>query len=246
MVHYAAFILETERCVRRTFRERLLWVVAAISVVGAFATPVRSQTAADPNKIVHVSFPTGESGFDPVRISDLYSATVIEAIFERLLTYDYLARPAKLVPMLAEAMPEIADNGKTYTFRLRKGVYFAPDPAFKGKRRELVAQDVVYSYHALPRPEEPRALRVPARGQDRRARRAGRAGEEDGQVRLRREDSRDGSARPLHAALPAQGNGLQLPLHRRPHLARRRRARSDRSLSATIRWRIRSAPDPTC
>ena len=96
--------------------------------------------------MLRVSFLTGESGFDPVRISDLYSATVIEAMFERLLTYDYLARPAKLAPMLAEAIPEVADNGKTYTIRLRKGVYFAPDPAFKGVKRELVAQDVVYSY----------------------------------------------------------------------------------------------------
>ena len=53
---------------------------------------------ADPNKVVRWFFPTGENGFDPVRISDLYSATVIEAIFERLLTYDYLARPSKVVP----------------------------------------------------------------------------------------------------------------------------------------------------
>ena len=69
-----------------------------------------------------------------------------EAIFERLLTYDYLARPAKLVPMVAESMPEVADNGKTYTFHLRKGIYFTSDPAFKGTKRELTAQDFVYSY----------------------------------------------------------------------------------------------------
>ncbi len=130
----------------RTFPEQLLWLVAAIGLAGAFATSVWSQAAADPNKVVHISFPTGENGFDPVRISDLYSATVIEAIFERLLTYDYLARPAKLVPMVVEAMPEVADNGKTYTFKIKKGIYFAADPAFKGQKRELTAQDVVYSY----------------------------------------------------------------------------------------------------
>jgi ABC-type transport system substrate-binding protein len=120
--------------------------VAAAALAAALAVPAPAFAAPDPNKVLHYYFPNGESGFDPVRISDLYSATVIEAIFERLLTYDYLARPSKLVPMLAESMPEVADNGKTFTFHLRKGVYFAPDPIFKGKKRELVAQDVVYSY----------------------------------------------------------------------------------------------------
>ena len=38
---------------------------------------------------------SNETGFDPARVSDIYSSTVNEAIFERLLTYDYLARPAK-------------------------------------------------------------------------------------------------------------------------------------------------------
>ena len=125
---------------------RLTRLVPAIAFAAACAVTAPATAAPDPNKVVHISFPAAESGFDPVRISDLYSATVIEGIFDRLLTYDYLARPAKVVPMLAEAMPVIADNGRTYTFKLRKGIYFAPDPIWKGAKRELVAQDVVYSY----------------------------------------------------------------------------------------------------
>jgi len=111
-----------------------------------FLVPPSLEAAADPHKVVHWYFLTGETGFDPCLVSDLYSATVDEAIFERLLTYDYLARPAKLAPMVAESMPEVTDNGKTYTFHLRKGIYFTPDPAFKGVKRELTAQDFVYSY----------------------------------------------------------------------------------------------------
>ena len=117
---------------------------AGMFLLALLAAPV-VHGAADPRKVIHWYFPTGETGFDPVHVSDLYSATIDEAIFERLLTYDYLARPAKLEPMVAEAMPEVGDNGTTYTFRLRQGIYFAPDPAFKGARRELVAQDFVYS-----------------------------------------------------------------------------------------------------
>ena len=120
---------------------------AAVVLLLTALAPVRTvEAAADPRKVIHWYFPTGETGFDPCRISDLYSATVAEAIFERLLTYDYLARPAKVVPMVAEAMPEVAERGKTYTFKLRKGIYFTPDPAFKGAPRELIAQDFVYSY----------------------------------------------------------------------------------------------------
>ncbi|MEP7064296.1 MAG: ABC transporter substrate-binding protein [Betaproteobacteria bacterium] len=116
-------------------------------LVATFAICIaHAAIAADPAKVFRIAFPTGETGFDPARVSDLYSNEVNEAIFDRLLTYDYLARPAKLVPMAAEAMPEVTDNGRTYTFHLRKGVYFADDPAFKGRKRELVAQDFVYSY----------------------------------------------------------------------------------------------------
>ncbi|HET9046642.1 MAG TPA: ABC transporter substrate-binding protein, partial [Casimicrobiaceae bacterium] len=85
-------------------------------------------------------------------MSDLYSATINEAIFDRLLTYDYLARPARVVPSAAETMPEVTDNGKTYLFKLRRGIYFTPDPAFKGQKRELTAEDFVYTFkrHADP------------------------------------------------------------------------------------------------
>ncbi|HVN35354.1 MAG TPA: ABC transporter substrate-binding protein [Casimicrobiaceae bacterium] len=123
-----------------------LGVQAAAAGVAAALLLAAPAFGADSSKVLRYAFPASETGFDPARVSDLYSNTVNEAIFERLLTYDYLARPAKLVPMAAEAMPEVTENGKVYTFRIRKGIYFTPDPAFKGTKRELVAQDFVYSF----------------------------------------------------------------------------------------------------
>ncbi len=111
-----------------------------------------SAAAADPAKLLRISFPVAETGFDPVRVSDLYSNIVNEAIFERLLTYDYLARPAKLIPMTAESMPEVSEGGRTYIVHLKRGIYFAPDPAFKGQRRELTAEDYVYSFKRFADP----------------------------------------------------------------------------------------------
>jgi ABC-type transport system substrate-binding protein len=122
--------------VRRTSSSGV-WVAMALACVCAHA--------ADPNKVLRIEFYVAETGFDPVKVQDYYSQTVNEAIFEPLLTYDYLARPAKLVPRAAESMPVVSDRARTYVFKIRKGVYFADDAAFKGKKRELTADDYVYS-----------------------------------------------------------------------------------------------------
>lgn len=122
----------------------VLLCAAALAVVPRSAQPATSG-AAPAQKVFRYAFPVAETGFDPVQISDLYSATIISNIVESPLTYDYLARPVKLKPQTAAAMPEVSPDFKTYTVKIRPGIYFADDPAFKGKKRELVAADYVYS-----------------------------------------------------------------------------------------------------
>ncbi len=102
--------------------------------------------AADMGKVLHVAFNQPETGFDPAKVSDNYSMSIIDNIFDPLITYDYLARPAKLMPNTIEAMPTISSDGKVYTFKLKQGIYFADDPAFGGKKRELVAEDYIYAF----------------------------------------------------------------------------------------------------
>jgi peptide/nickel transport system substrate-binding protein len=115
------------------------------TLAAALLFAVVAAQAADPSKILRVTFQAAETGFDPVKVSDYYSGTVIEAIFDPLLTYDYRARPATLVPNTAVSLPEITDQGRTYRIRVRPGIYFADDPAFKGRKRELTAADYAYS-----------------------------------------------------------------------------------------------------
>jgi len=117
------------------------------------ATVAYAASPADPAKVVRTVFEAADDGFDMVRTQNYYSGWVADAIFETLLTYDYLARPAKLVANTAEAMPVMADRGKTYTFRIKKGIYFTPDPAFKGQPHELTAHDYVYAIKRLVDPE---------------------------------------------------------------------------------------------
>jgi oligopeptide transport system substrate-binding protein len=111
-------------------------------------------------KVLRITFQTAETGFDPVKVSDYYSGVVIAAIFDPLLTYDYLARPATLVPNVAVALPLITDNGKSYTLTLKRGIRFTPDAAFKGQPRELTAADYAYSIKRFldPRNRSPYAF----------------------------------------------------------------------------------------
>ena len=108
---------------------------------------------ADPAKTLRVTFPIAETGFDPQATSDYYSSHVERAIFDPLYQFDYLARPHKIVPNTAAAMPEISADGRTWKIRVRPGIYFTDDPAFKGKKRELVAEDYVYSLKRLLDPK---------------------------------------------------------------------------------------------
>jgi ABC-type transport system substrate-binding protein len=99
---------------------------------------------ADRNKVLHVASTNIET-LDPQRWNDDPSYQIQFAIFEGLYEWDYLASPSRLTPNTATAMPAITDDGKTWTIHVKPGIHFTHDPAFKGERRELVAEDYVYS-----------------------------------------------------------------------------------------------------
>jgi oligopeptide transport system substrate-binding protein len=135
---------------RQALPRRILRLV--VLACGVAISPA-AMSAADANKVIRDVFAVAETGFDPAAVHDLYSGTIVQAIFETLLTYDYLAQPARIVPRSAEALPTVSDDGRTWTFRLRAGIHFAADPAFKGARRELVAADYIYSLKRLVDPK---------------------------------------------------------------------------------------------
>ena len=106
-----------------------------------------------PQKTLRYAFLVAETGFDPAQINDLYSSIILGQIFDPPYTYDFLSRPVKVRPNTAVGMPQVSANGLTWTIRIQPGIFFTDDPAFKGKQRELVAQDYVYSLkrHADPK-----------------------------------------------------------------------------------------------
>jgi ABC-type transport system substrate-binding protein len=111
----------------------------------AHAADAPAAAAPAAHKVLRYAFRIAETSFDPAQITDLYSRTVAAGIFEAPLEYEYLAKPARMRVNTAAAMPEVSADFKTFTFRIKPGIYFADDPAFKGVKRELVAEDYVYS-----------------------------------------------------------------------------------------------------
>ncbi|MEK8030900.1 ABC transporter substrate-binding protein [Ideonella sp. DXS29W] len=128
------------------------WVALGMALV-ASAQGADAPPAAPAQKVMRYAFPVAETGFDPAQITDVYSRIVAANIFEAPLTYDFLARPVALKPGTTVGLPEISPDFRRFTFRIKPGIHFADDPAFKGQKRELVAADYVY---AIKRHYDPR------------------------------------------------------------------------------------------
>ena len=105
-------------------------VAASVLASGLGALPARAAAPTDA-RVLRYAFPIAETTFDPATVSDLYSRTVIDHLFEAPYRFDYLARPVKVVPYTADGMPEIADDFRSWTVRIQPGIHFIDDPAFK-------------------------------------------------------------------------------------------------------------------
>ena len=79
---------------------------------------------------------------DPARISDVYSRSVAQQVFDGLVEFDHTLT---ISPALAQHWKSSRD-GLTWTFRLRQGVKFHHG-------REVTADDVVYSFTRILDPK---------------------------------------------------------------------------------------------
>ena len=122
---------------------RLMWKL----IVACACVFLVNHTGAqpDPDKVLRYAFEIAETSFDPHKVGDVYSIIVNNAMFDAPLKYDYLARPPKLVPNTLAEMPEVSADLMTITLKVKPGIFFADDPVFKGKKRELIAEDYAYS-----------------------------------------------------------------------------------------------------
>lgn len=131
----------------RSIRLRTCALAALVSTLAACGGGA-PQTGADgkPLKVYRHSMDGAPVNIDPVQSAVIYSNFITINTYDTLYTYKYLARPYELKPNLATALPEVSDDGLTYTIKIKPNTRFIDDPAFAdGKGRVVTAEDFVYS-----------------------------------------------------------------------------------------------------
>jgi ABC-type transport system substrate-binding protein len=94
---------------------------------------------------------------DPATCGDTTSSSFQGNVYEGLYSYHFLKRPVELVTQLAAEMPEISDDGKTYTIKIKPGVKYHRNPCFgpsndKGHQwatRDVEARDFVLAFKRI-------------------------------------------------------------------------------------------------
>lgn len=78
----------------------------------------------------------------PIASIDVYAQRINGQIFESLLKLD--PETMKVIPSIAESYT-VSKDAKTFTFKIRKGVFFHDDECFGGSGREVTAEDVKFT-----------------------------------------------------------------------------------------------------
>lgn len=131
-------------------RNSRLAMAALVLAAAGIVLPGCGSKARKNQNILNRYEPSNIKGLDPIMASTLYSHRIVSEIYEGLMQYSYLERPYKAEPQLSDGMPQISEDGLTYTFKIKKGVTFHDDEAFPGgKGREVTAEDFIYSWKRL-------------------------------------------------------------------------------------------------
>lgn len=87
--------------------------------------------------------PEKVSSLLPLQAIDIYSQRITTQMYDQLLRLDPSGK--NVIPSIAESYT-VSKDGKTYTFKIRKGVFFHDDDCFGGDGREMTADDVKFTF----------------------------------------------------------------------------------------------------
>jgi oligopeptide transport system substrate-binding protein len=128
----------------------LLWIVLISVSAGLGLQACTHKDDEIVGKVMSLSLSDNIKSLDPAVAYDVVSLEVMPMAVESLFQYKYTKVPLELEPLLAEAMPLVSKDKKTYTIKIKKGVLWQDDAAFdKGVGRELKAADFVYAWKRM-------------------------------------------------------------------------------------------------
>jgi len=127
---------------------RLLVIAAVVVVPAAWGAQdggvVYDKLGRDRETYVRY-FPANPDNLNPIIRRDVYSNYITEYVFDPLYHYD-VENDFVLKPLLAEALPEISEDRKTFTIRLRKDAKWEDGVP-------VTADDVVFGWQMTVHPE---------------------------------------------------------------------------------------------
>ena len=148
-----------ERRVELTKHKRSLWVIAILMATTLIAaacggdgdTETAEEDGGEAEKGGTITWESEEfafvGGFDPVGeyLGDAWGV-MSNLLIRNLVSYEHVAGDAGnvIVPDVAADMPEISEDGLTYTFTLKDGIMFGPPVS-----REVVCEDFEYAFRRI-------------------------------------------------------------------------------------------------
>src|ERR1043166_6749155 len=126
-------------------------LAGCLAVIGCTNNPYPE--ADRDEKVLYSSFTEAPKTLDPAVAYSTAEHVITGNVYDTLLEYHYLERPYRLIPGLAEAVPEARqtpNGGQVYRFKIRQGVLFHADPCFALSQtgrltREVTAADFAFA-----------------------------------------------------------------------------------------------------
>ena len=133
-----------------SFTTGLVVLLCAVAMAAAQTDKPTNRQTVNPSRAVFRRVIERVTSLDPVEAASVYAARCVALTYETLLEYDYEARPYRLKPCLATALPAISDDGLTYTFTIDTNACFTADACFgEAGTRPVSAEDFVYALKRL-------------------------------------------------------------------------------------------------
>ena len=132
-------------------KHRIILLVIFLATVAVGITQIAPAAELAKEQVLDIAFDAGDAKtLDPHRAATTVDRSTVDPIFNGLVRYPP-GNQVSVEPDLAESW-KVSPDGRTWTFQLRKGVYFHPYPG-SPSGYELTAEDVVYSLNRAANPD---------------------------------------------------------------------------------------------